>query len=64
MSLHDVNLTAQFCSHCLLLFGGGEVLAGPVQQVLTASAISRIYRHPIDLIKGPSTRVFVPRRLD
>ncbi len=64
MSLHDVNLAAQFCSHCLLLFGGGEVLAGPVDQVLTASAISRIYRHPIDLIEGPSARVFVPRRLD
>ncbi|HNG60653.1 MAG TPA: ABC transporter ATP-binding protein [Cellvibrionaceae bacterium] len=63
MSLHDVNLAEQFCSHCLLLFEGGEIAAGPVAQVLTAEAISRIYRHPIEVILGPSGRVFVPRRL-
>lgn len=62
MSLHDVNLAEQFCSHCLLLLEGGEVLAGPVAQVLNAEAISRIYRHPVDLIQTPDGRVFVPRR--
>lgn len=62
MSLHDVNLAEQFCSHCLLLLAGGEVAAGPVAEVLSADAISRIYRHPIEVIQGPTGRVFVPRR--
>lgn len=62
MSLHDVNLAEQFCSHCLLLLADGQTLAGPVAEVLTAESISRIYRYPIEVITGPMGRVFVPQR--
>ncbi len=62
MSLHDVNLVEQFCSHCLVFIDGAEPLAGPVGQVLTAQSASLMYRHPIEVVQGPHGRIFIPSR--
>lgn len=59
MSLHDVNLAERFCSHALLLFGDGEACFGPIQEVLNADVLSRLYRHPIRQIIDGRRRVFV-----
>lgn len=60
MSLHDVNLAARFCSHALLLFGDGETAAGPVERVLSAKNLERLYRHAMLETTSGGHRLFVP----
>lgn len=60
MSLHDLNLAARFCDHLLLLFGDGEVLAGPAVQVLAPAHLQRLYGHPIAVVESEGRRAFVP----
>lgn len=47
MILHDVNLAARFCSHVMLLYGGGEVSCGTARQLLNRENLSRLYGRPI-----------------
>lgn len=60
MTLHDVNLAARFCSHALLLFGHGEVLAGSVEEILTEANLERLYLHPIRRLVTEQGAVFLP----
>jgi iron complex transport system ATP-binding protein len=61
MSLHDASLAARYCTHALLLFEGGEALAGAAASVLTEASLTRLYRHPIREIAADGLRLFVPR---
>lgn len=56
---HDLNLTARYCDHVLLLFGEGEVLFGEVAEVLTETNLERLYGHPIRCAEVDGRRVFV-----
>lgn len=60
MSLHDASLAARYCTHALLLFGGGETSAGPAAEVLDAESLTRLYRHTIREIRAGDLRLFVP----
>ncbi len=60
MTLHDVNLAARYCTHALLIFGGGETAQGPVPEVLEPRTLGRLYAHPVARIEGPRGPVFVP----
>jgi iron complex transport system ATP-binding protein len=60
MSLHDVNLAARYCTHALLLFGGGHTQQGPVPEVLEPGTLSRLYAHPVARVDGPRGPVFAP----
>jgi iron complex transport system ATP-binding protein len=60
MSLHDLNLAARFATHALLLLGGGDALAGPVEDLLVPEVLSRVYRHPVRLLRDGAERAFVP----
>lgn len=51
MSLHDVNLVQQFCTHALLIFPDASVLQGQVTELLTEKNLSRLYQHPIAKIR-------------
>jgi iron complex transport system ATP-binding protein len=42
-SLHDLALAAQWCDRLLLLHEGRIVLAGTAQEVLTPSALEKVY---------------------
>lgn len=64
MSLHDVNLAALVCSHCLLLLGDGSYLLGAKQDVLNQENISRLYQHPVDAWPSPKGVVFQPSFID
>lgn len=57
---HDLNLAQQACSHALLLMGDGSWEAGPVDQVMTAPALSRYLGHPIEIVMHGDRRIFVP----
>jgi iron complex transport system ATP-binding protein len=60
ISLHDVNLALRFCSHALLLFGDGEILAGPVTEVITREQLERLYRCRIRMIGSGAERAYLP----
>jgi len=60
MILHDINLTTRFCDHLMLLFGEGEVLCGPAEDILTIETLTRLYGHPVIAVEGPNGPVFLP----
>ena len=57
---HDLNLAQQACSHALLLMGDGTSEAGPIDQVMTESALSRYLGHPIEIVMHGGRRIYVP----
>ena len=61
MSLHDAGLAARFADQALLLFGNGEWLCGPTQDVLTEATISRLYGIPVIQLSWGEGRTFVAR---
>lgn len=61
MSLHDAGLAARFADQALLLFGNGEWLCGPTQDVLTEATISRLYGTPVIQLSWGEGRTFVAR---
>ncbi len=47
MVFHDINVAARFCDSCLLIYGDGQTSAGSTGTVLTATALARLYQHPM-----------------
>ena len=63
LSSHDLNLAAEFCSHLLLMEEGRTVAYGTPPEVLDAERLSRVYEHPLEIMKMPGDRRFVvPKR--
>ncbi|MFA5627058.1 MAG: ABC transporter ATP-binding protein [Thiohalomonadaceae bacterium] len=61
LSLHDINLAARYCDHALLLFTGGNWLAGPAKELFTNDNLSRLYGHPITATQTTTgQQVFMP----
>lgn len=60
MVLHDINLALRHADRALLLFGEGRTLEGPVESVLTAESLSRLYGHPLRELRDGGARHFVP----
>lgn len=59
MSLHDLNLAARYCSHALVLFGTGEIVAGKASEVLEEQTLSRAYCHGLRAIELEGRRWFL-----
>ncbi len=59
MISHDLNLTARYCDHVLMLFGEGETLQGEASEVLTETNLARLYGHPIRCAEVEGRQVFV-----
>lgn len=60
VAMHDVNLAARYCGHVLMLFGDGEWLAGPVDQLLNRENLERLYRCPVVTVQSPAGPRFLP----
>ena len=60
MVLHDINLALRYADRALLLFGEGKALEGPVEEVLTAAVLSRLYGYPLREVPDGLGRHFVP----
>jgi iron complex transport system ATP-binding protein len=58
--LHDPGFAVRYCRHALLLFGDGQWLAGPVDEVVTAATLTRLYGHPLRELADGGQRWFVP----
>jgi iron complex transport system ATP-binding protein len=59
MSLHDAGLAARFCDQAVLLFGDGDWISGPVDEVLTSTNIRRLYGVNVREVRWESGRTFV-----
>ena len=60
MVLHDITLALRYADRALLLFGESRTLEGPVEAVLTAESLSRLYGHPLRELRDGGARHFVP----
>jgi iron complex transport system ATP-binding protein len=47
MTLHDINLAAQYCDQILMLFPNGKTLYGKSEEILCEENLSLLYGHPI-----------------
>lgn len=45
MSLHDVNLAQQFCTHLLLIHHGGVIQQGRTEEIINTENLSKLYEH-------------------
>jgi len=59
-TLHDLNLAARFASHALMLAPGGEVLQGPIGEVMTESDLCRVFGHRVTRIEVAGRTLFIP----
>jgi len=57
MAIHDINLAQRFCNKFLMLFEEGKYLLGDA--LLTEENLSRLYNHPIKLIKAEGKNIWV-----
>ncbi len=53
VALHDLNLARRFATDAVLLRAGGVVAAGPIDRVLTASAISDVFDVAVSIAAAP-----------
>jgi len=59
-ALHDINLAARYCSHVVMLFGGGEWCAGPAHEMLSEAALERLYHCRVERLQGDHGPRFHP----
>lgn len=62
MTLHDVNLVQEYCSHVLLLFGDNTVKTGTTSSLLTEENLSQLYQHPMQCIDTNQQRYFIAKK--
>ncbi|MBM6549819.1 ABC transporter ATP-binding protein [Marinomonas ostreistagni] len=60
MSLHDVNLAAQWCSHVLLLYPDRAPIWGRAETLLTQEYLEPLYRQSLAVTEVNQRPVFVP----
>jgi iron complex transport system ATP-binding protein len=61
--LHDLNLAAAHADRVAVLADGGLAALGPPAEVLTAECLTRVYAHPVDVVRPPGSTslVVLPR---
>jgi iron complex transport system ATP-binding protein len=60
IALHDVNLAARYCGHILMLFGDGDWLAGPADELLNRENLERLYQCPVEPVLTSTGVRFLP----
>lgn len=60
MVLHDVTSAAHYCDHVLLVYGDGEVQAGPSGELLNEENLQRLYGHRLYRLSGPDGAAWLP----
>ena len=60
MVQHDLNLTARYCDHVLLLLGDGKWHSGSVEEILQAERLSDLYGYEVVKVEGPKGNAFLP----
>lgn len=60
MVLHEPGLACRFCDRALLMHGDGNTELGPVDAVVNADALARLYAHPLRELRDGEHRWFIP----
>jgi iron complex transport system ATP-binding protein len=58
MSLHDLNLAANYCDHLCLLDAGTMVAQGPPEHVLTSQRLQQVFKIPCHIRHDDNNAVF------
>lgn len=53
--LHDLSLASAWADRVVLLADGRVVSSGPPDEVVTAEVVSRVYGHPVRVLRDPAT---------
>jgi iron complex transport system ATP-binding protein len=53
--LHDLTLAAAHADRMVLLERGRVVASGTPHEVLDAALLTRVYRHPVEVVAHPRT---------
>lgn len=61
MTLHDINLAQQYCTHLILLYGNGKVLSGAIDELLTEKTLSELYQYPLHKINTEFGALFISK---
>jgi len=64
MTLHDINLAQQYCTHLILLFGEGSVCIGETNKLLNETSLSELYQYPLHKTITKHGTVFIPQKPD
>jgi iron complex transport system ATP-binding protein len=61
--LHDLNLAAAYATRVVAMHQGEVVADGEPEAVFTGEVLSRVYEHPVDVIRGgtPERLMVLPR---
>jgi iron complex transport system ATP-binding protein len=59
LSIHELNLARRFATHAMLFRGGGDVDAGPVDPVMSESALTEAFRYPVSRVSVGERRLFI-----
>lgn len=62
VSLHDLGLAAEFCPRLMLLDAGACVASGAASDVLKQDVLTRVYKHPIEIVRRDARVLVVPGR--
>ena len=60
MVQHDLNLTARYCDHVLLLSGDGKWCSGSSEEMLQPERLSDLYGYEVVMIEGLNGSAFLP----
>lgn len=60
MVLHEPGLACRFCDRALLIHGDGTCELGPIDDVVNADSLARLYAHPLREIRDGDHRWFIP----
>lgn len=60
MALHDINLVQRFCHFVILLLKNGEILQGPLPDILTQKNVESLYQLPMRKIEHNDMVYWMP----
>jgi iron complex transport system ATP-binding protein len=58
MSLHDLNLAANYCDHLCLLDAGKVIAQGPPEHVLTSQRLEQVFKIPCQIKQDTNNAAF------
>ena len=59
MVMHDINLSARYCDHVLMIFADGKTRQGKMSELLREDILSELYQHRIQCLNHAGRTFFI-----